>query len=66
MQKSRSRKGNYEHEKWLIQQRICALIVFILSIILCSIEMDFTPAIFTFLVMIKVLMPENKTKEEWK
>lgn len=66
MEKSHSRKGNYEHEKWLIQQRILAMIVFILSVLLCTIEMDFTPTIFTFLVMIKVLMPENKTKEEWK
>ena len=66
MRKTHSRKGNYEHEKWLIHQRILAMIVFILSVLLCTIEMDFTPAIFTFLVMIKVLMPENKTKEEWK
>lgn len=66
MQKTHSRKGNYEHEKWLIHQRILAMIVFILSVLLCTIKMDFTPAIFTFLVMIKVLMPEKKTKDEWK
>lgn len=48
MQKTHSRKGNYEHEKWLIHQRILAMIVFILSVLLCTIEMDFTPAIFTF------------------
>lgn len=65
MQKTHSRKGNYEHEKWLIQQRILAIIVFVLSVLLCTIEMDFTPAIFTFLVMIAVLMPDKNGKEKW-
>ena len=59
MEKSRSRKGNYEHEKWLVHQRICALIVFILSVPLCTIEMDFTPAIFTFMIVLAVFAPEK-------
>ena len=65
MQKTHSRKGNYEHEKWLIQQRILAIIVFVLSVLLCTIEMDFTPAIFTFLVMISMFLPDKNGKEKW-
>ena len=64
MAKTHSRKGDYEHEKWLRTQRILGIIVFILSVLLCTIEMDFTPAIFTFLVMIAVLVPDKKVKEE--
>ena len=66
MTKSHSRKGDYEHEKWLIHQRILGVLVFILSVFLCTIEMDFTPAILGFFIMCSTFMTENKTEEEWK
>ena len=65
MQKTHSRKGNYEHEKWLRTQRILGILVFILSVLLCTIEMDFMPAIFTFLVMISMFLPDKNGKEKW-
>lgn len=32
--------------------------------LLCTIEMDFMPAIFTFLIMISMFMPEKNGKEK--
>lgn len=63
MKKRRSRKGNYKHEKWLIQQRILGVLLFVLSVLACTIEMDFTPCLFTFCVMIAVFMPEDIPEE---
>lgn len=60
MTKSHSRKGDYEHEKWLRMQRILGICVFVLSVLLCTIEMDFTPAILTFLFMASTFMPDKK------
>lgn len=60
MKKLRSRKGDYEHEKWLRMQRILGILVFVLSVLLCTIEMDFAPAILAFLFMTSTFMPEKK------
>ena len=42
MTKSHSRKGDHDHEKWLRMQRILGICVFVLSVLLCTIEMDFS------------------------
>ncbi len=66
MQITHSRKGDYEHKKWLIRQRILGILVFVLTIYGSYIGEEWTPAILGFLFMTSTFMPENKAKEEWK
>lgn len=59
MQITHSRKGDYEHEKWLIRQRILGILVFVLTIYGSYIGEEWTPAILGFLFMTSTFMPEK-------
>ena len=66
MQKSRSRKGNYEHEKWLRGQRILGICVFILTIYGSYVGQEISPALLGLLIMCSTFIPDKKAEEEWK